>query len=718
VNRNGIAKYILAPGLALGILGPAGPAAAVDYYLCAGTITKNLPGGTPVPMWGFAQVASAAAQVSGCGGAATVPGPKLTVPVGEGLAIHLYNDGLPEPVSVVIPGQRMPAEWTGPVRHVGGPYDGRVRSFTHEAAPGASATYTWTALDPGSYLYESGTHPQVQVQMGLYGAVAKSQAPGEAYPGVAHDAERDLFYSEIDPALHAAVNNGSYGTTGPTSTLGYLPKYFLINGEPFEAGDACINGGLTQGNRILLRFYNAGLRELTPTMLGAHFAVVAEGGKKHPFPREQYSVLLPPGSTRDLVFTPARSGTFPIIDRRLNLTNAAATGGGFQTCLQIAAQAGLPVAEANGPYTGQVNIPISFSSAGSSDDGSIVSYAWSFGDGQTDSAANPSHAYGAPGTYGVSLVVTDNEGHASAPDYTTAKVNGPPAITSTPVTEAKVGTPYAYDVEATDPNAGDTLTFSLDASPAGMTIDPATGVIAWTPSAAQTGAHGVTVRVTDDGIPALFAAQSFTVTAAAANQAPTADPDGPYSGTTNVAISFDGTGSTDPEGQPLTYSWDFGDSGTGTGPTPSHAYAAAGTYTVTLTVSDGTQNSSPATTTATVAAPSRHVGDLDGARATVPGSRWRALVTATVHDQGHNPVAGATVTGVWNAGDANGRTLSCTTAGNGRCTVQSGRISNSTASVTFLVTNVAAAGAVYQSSDNHDPDGDSNGTSITVPRLP
>jgi hypothetical protein len=62
-----------------------------------------------------------------------------------------------------------------------------------------------------------------------------------------------------------------------------------------------------------------------------------------------------------------------------------------------------------------------------------------------------------------------------------------------------------------------------------------------------------------------------------ANEPPVADANGPYTGTVGVAVLFDGSGSTDPEGGALTYDWDFGDGGTGTGVNPTHAYTAPGT---------------------------------------------------------------------------------------------------------------------------------------------
>src|SRR5206468_3523783 len=85
------------------------------------------------------------------------------------------------------------------------------------------------------------------------------------------------------------------------------------------------------------------------------------------------------------------------------------------------------------------------------------------------------------------------------------------------------------------------------------------------------------------------------------NHPPTAVPGGPYTGTEGTAVSFDGSGSSDPDGDALTYAWSFGDGATGSGVRPTHAYADNGTYTVTLTVTDARgSGSGPATTTATI----------------------------------------------------------------------------------------------------------------------
>ena len=62
-----------------------------------------------------------------------------------------------------------------------------------------------------------------------------------------------------------------------------------------------------------------------------------------------------------------------------------------------------------------------------------------------------------------------------------------------------------------------------------------------------------------------------------------ADPD---SGYVPLTVNFSSNGSFDPDAQPLTYSWDFGDGSTGTGPNPSHTYLDGGSFTATLTVAD------------------------------------------------------------------------------------------------------------------------------------
>jgi hypothetical protein len=93
----------------------------------------------------------------------------------------------------------------------------------------------------------------------------------------------------------------------------------------------------------------------------------------------------------------------------------------------------------------------------------------------------------------------------------------------------------------------------------------------------------------------------ITYTMPVVNTAPVAAAGGPYAGEEDLPIQFDGTASFDPEGDPITYAWDFGDGGTATVAAPFHVYVDPGTYAVTLVVHDGALLSVPDTTTATVA---------------------------------------------------------------------------------------------------------------------
>ena len=112
-----------------------------------------------------------------------------------------------------------------------------------------------------------------------------------------------------------------------------------------------------------------------------------------------------------------------------------------------------------------------------------------------------------------------------------------------------------------------------------------------------------------------------------ANHPPTANAGGPYAGTRLQAVSFSGAASSDPDGDALSYAWDFGDGGTAPGVAPTHHYAGVGTFTVTLTVNDGTVPSAPVATTVQIAnvEPSvRLIGPADGSVFTLP-----AIVSVT-----------------------------------------------------------------------------------------
>ena len=84
------------------------------------------------------------------------------------------------------------------------------------------------------------------------------------------------------------------------------------------------------------------------------------------------------------------------------------------------------------------------------------------------------------------------------------------------------------------------------------------------------------------------------------NRAPRADAGGPYQGTPGVPVTLSGSGSLDPDGDALTFAWDFGDGTTGSAETPVHIYAVEGVYQVSLIVRDGQTESEPSSTSVTV----------------------------------------------------------------------------------------------------------------------
>ena len=350
---------------------PGSQAFAAEFWLRAKALTVQMPNpdGTnvtvAVPMWGYANCANA--LPSSCG-LPTVPGPALTVPAGDTtLTVHLAND-LAVPTSLVVNGliKPMVPVWNDASLGPRTSATARVRSFDAEAAAGGIAAYTWPNVKPGTYLYQSGTQPQVQVQMGLYGAVSKNAVEAvslpttpvraQSYPGATYEYDNQaiLLYSEIDPVMHASIADGSYGTLpAPTSTFNYAPKYFLINGQPYPVNPVVLPLGAP--GTTLLRFLNAGLMTHVPTIQGTHWNVVAEDGKPYSHSQNQYTAFLAAAKTMDVLLTPSADAiggaSYAIIDRRLSLSNNGLSDGGMLAFLSYGSQG---VAGATGLTDGNI----------------------------------------------------------------------------------------------------------------------------------------------------------------------------------------------------------------------------------------------------------------------------------------------------------------------------------------------------------------------------
>ncbi|MFN5962274.1 MAG: PKD domain-containing protein, partial [Verrucomicrobiota bacterium] len=175
-------------------------------------------------------------------------------------------------------------------------------------------------------------------------------------------------------------------------------------------------------------------------------------------------------------------------------------------------------------------------------------------------------------------------------------------------------------------------------------------------------------------------------------------PSGPIRGVGPLTVSFNGSGSSDPEGSTLSFDWDFGDGGSSTEANPTHVYTAVGTYTASLVVTDATGLSGSASVTITVVPPSSvvYVSGISMTKS-VSNRGTSARATVTVRDGTGKLKSGVVVTGAWSGlttGNSSGTTGSKgTVALNSATTTANGTF-------TFTITGLSGTGLVYDASRN------------------
>jgi len=263
----GLLLVATANAAAPGITGPT-------FNLVASPAFITQPDGEAVYSWGYgcdgtpSGYAPAAITNAFCN-TMQVPGPTLIVTEGQAVTVNLTN-GLPASAgntSILFPGFQVsticPASTTA-----GAPQQGLL---TCEAVPGGTVTYTFTASSPGTHAYYSGTQGDLQVEMGLYGAIivlpstipaacttgihaSNLTAKGStslAHPGVAeadfrlaaaaynhpaacYDREYLFQFSEMDLRIHReAAEQSTRACTAcmAVATEPYVPAYFMVNGR-------------------------------------------------------------------------------------------------------------------------------------------------------------------------------------------------------------------------------------------------------------------------------------------------------------------------------------------------------------------------------------------------------------------------------------------------------------------------------------------------------
>jgi FtsP/CotA-like multicopper oxidase with cupredoxin domain len=298
--------------------GEGGVAGQPVFNLTTKTGYISLPDGNTSFMWGYS---------AGFDGFQH-PGPVLCVTEGDQVTVILHNT-FQEPVSIAFPGQHdvlADGVPNGPEVDA----TPKATSLATAAAPnGGTVTYTFTADHAGTFLYESGTNPEKQVRMGLFGALIVRPADGTGGERYAYDSTDSQFepteefmvmLSEIDPYQHQAVEQGRNFNIN-----NYHPRYWLINGRGFpdsiadngaswlptqpygalaEIHEFDLNGDLPS----MARYLNVGTEDYPFHPHGNNGLVIGRDGHElkgaggEDLSMEKFDINVGPGQTWDVIF--------------------------------------------------------------------------------------------------------------------------------------------------------------------------------------------------------------------------------------------------------------------------------------------------------------------------------------------------------------------------------------------------------------------------------
>ena len=300
------------------------------------------------------------------------------------------------------------------------------------------------------------------------------------------------------------------------------------------------------------------------------------------------------------------------------------------------------------PMSGTAPLTVGFNGTGSTDsDGTIASFAWSFGDGSTGSGASSSHTYNNPGTYNATLTVRDDDGATGS------------ATVQIVVTAPQNAAPTA-SFSATPTSGVAPLLVSVDAS-ASTDVDGSIVSYSWAygdgssgsgQSAAHTfnapGSYTIQLTVTDDDGATHIRRTTITVNAGV-NEQPAANFTAtPLTGGAPLLVSMDASTSTDVDGSIVSYKWNFGDGVNGTGVTATHTYTTPGTYNLRLEVVDdgGARSFAFATVTVSGSGNQAPVASFTAG----PTSGNAPLLVTTSANASSDP-DGSIVSYEWNFGD-------------------------------------------------------------------
>ena len=283
-----------------------------------------------------------------------------------------------------------------------------------------------------------------------------------------------------------------------------------------------------------------------------------------------YSFAISPGSTNGADYTSKEGSNPPTLEVKYEPVSSSTS-----TVPQVTS-----VSPTRGPTEGGTPVTIVGAAFAEGDtvtfDG-VTASEIAVANAETITAIAPAHSAGP-----VDIAVTSVDGLKGTLTGGFTYSEPPSADSGGPYGGAE-GAPVSFDASGSYDPDGDPLTYSWDFGDGSVG-----GGISPNHTYGTGGTYNVTV-VVNDGVSSTWT--STTATIIEVNEPPVASVGGPYRGAPGVELTFDGSGSFDPDGDALTYSWYFGDGSAGIGVSPSHTYAKSGDYVVELVVNDGTVDS-------------------------------------------------------------------------------------------------------------------------------
>ncbi|MCF8264122.1 MAG: PKD domain-containing protein, partial [Melioribacteraceae bacterium] len=248
-----------------------------------------------------------------------------------------------------------------------------------------------------------------------------------------------------------------------------------------------------------------------------------------------------------------------------------------------------PSVDVGDDIIGSVNEELTFNGSRSSDsDGELINYEWDFGDGSSGTGEITTHKYSSPGYYNVQLTVYDNSGvsNQSASDRLTVYVNDRPKAFAGNDRVVAVGESVSFNgSNSTDDTKliGYDWDFGDGNQSSGVAVSHAYE---------KPGKYIVELTVTDDS--KSISDKSSDELTVVVNFPPISVP-GEDMYVSQSVVQFDGSKSSDEDGEIVAYLWEFGDGQTSSEPKPLHTYNLPGTYNVKLSVTDDSKTSTQTT---------------------------------------------------------------------------------------------------------------------------